>query len=189
VPPSFQLLAQHDGLRIGLPGVRHFFHRGGIVALHFFQAEIDAGGDHKAIIGDRSLGGRDRLGGRVDGGDFSLHDLDAVIGGKLVVLDGQRIEVGKDAADVQIAERARDEMVIALDHDDFNALVHHANVLGSDGAAVAAADHDDTFGRFRHQFGCLSDQWQAHCTRRTGAGADQLEETSAIQSHVVFSLI
>jgi hypothetical protein len=32
-------------------------------------------------------------------GDFGLHDLDAVIGGELVVLDGQGAEIGEQAAD------------------------------------------------------------------------------------------
>ena len=80
-------------------------------------------------------------------------------------------------------------MIVALDQHHFDILVHHADVLGSDGAAVAATDDDDALARFGHQFGRLSDHRQAHCTYRTGAGTYQLEETSAIQSHVVFSLI
>jgi hypothetical protein len=96
---------------------------------------------------------------------------------------------GDQAADVQIAERAGDEMVVALDQHHFDALVHHADVLGGDGAAIAAADHHHALARLGHQFGRLSDHRQAHCTYRAGAGTHQLEETSAIQSHVVFSLI
>jgi hypothetical protein len=41
----------------------------------------------------------------------------------------------------RLLKGAGDEMVVALDQHHLDVLVHHADVLGGDGAAVAAADH------------------------------------------------
>jgi predicted nucleotidyltransferase len=90
---------------------------------------------------------------------------------------------------IEIAEGAGDEMIVALDQHHFDALVHHADVLGGDGAAVAAADHHDALAPTWASVRPPVRSSAGHCTDRAGAGTHQLEETSAIQSHVVFSLI
>ena len=78
------------GLGTGLPGVWHDVRCLLIVTFDFLSAEVDAGGHHQFVIGDAATLRSDGLGGRVDGGDFIEHHLDAVVGDQFVVANRQR---------------------------------------------------------------------------------------------------
>ena len=77
--------------------------RGGHETDVHFDLFVPADGLDRALL-DRAQ--ELHLGRRVDGRYFGLNHLDAVIRRELVVLDGQRVEILEDAADVEVAEGA-----------------------------------------------------------------------------------
>ena len=184
-----QLLAQQGRLRAGLPGVRENLRCPGVITFDFIGHEVDAGRDDQAVIGEPSLAGHHHLCGGVDGRGIGMQHLDAVIGHQLVVLDGQRLHVRHQAGDVEVAERAGNEFLVALDQNHLDGFVEHAQIFCGNRAAIAAADDDDApRAALGHDLGGGTGGYRrsfALCGGMTGQGqpggaTQQLDEISTI---------
>ena len=129
----------------------HFRRRHRVVALDFLEAEIDAGRKHQTVIADGAAIKHNFLGGGIDSGHFIVNQLDAMIGSQPLARDLVFVQTAA-AADHQVAERAGNEGLVAVDQHHFDGRVVHADIFGNDSAAIAAADHHHATPFFRHDF-------------------------------------
>ena len=142
-----ELLAQPQSLRTGLPGVHDLFF--GVRFVHArqrFPHEVNAGRDDQAVVAELSAARQldDALVG-IDAVDTVLDHLHAMALGQVVIRRGD-VGHGFAAADHQIGNRARHEVVVGLDQRDLDFLVRpHADVLGRCGTRKTAA-YDHHFG-------------------------------------------
>ena len=142
-----QLLAQRQGLRAGLPGVHDLLFGSGFVhAGQRFPHEVHAGRNDQAVVAE--LGATRQLDGALVGinaVDAVFDDLHAVALGQVVIRRGD-VGHGFAAANHQIGNRARHEVVVGLDQRDLDFLIRpHADVFGSCGTRKTAA-YDHHFG-------------------------------------------
>ena len=149
-----QLLAQRQGLRTGLPGVHDLLFGAGFVhAGQRFPHEVNAGRNDQAVVGQ--LGAACQL----DGALVGINAVDAVFDdphpmalGQVVIRRGD-VGHGFAAANHQIGNRARHEVVVGLDQRDLDFLIRpHAYVLGSCGTGKTAAN-DHHFGAATTAYG------------------------------------
>ncbi|MGY4161884.1 hypothetical protein ACVINW_007726 [Bradyrhizobium sp. USDA 4461] len=135
-----ELPAQQQGLRAGLPGMRHLLGCRLVIAGQGVEVHVDAGGEHKPVIGlRRAVGERDAARLRIDLGGRLRGDGDAV-GRNLVVAEllcGELTQAG----DHLVAERAGGEGPVRLDQRDLKLCIEPPQRPCAGRAAEAAADH------------------------------------------------
>ena len=149
-----QLLAQRQGLRAGLPGVHHLVFGAGFVhAGQGFPHVVNAGRHDQAVVGQ--LGAASELNEALVGINAVhtvLDHLHAVALGQVVIRRGD-VGHGFAAANHQIGNGARHEVVVGLDQRDLDFLIRpHAYVLGSSGTGKTAAN-DHHFGAATTAYG------------------------------------
>ena len=139
----FDPVAQHLGLRTGLPRVRHRLDGGGVIAFDDAETGGDAGRQHEAVIGQRlAFGQADGAGIRVDPGRAVGDDVDPVGVAQAVVAHvhgRQRVH----ARDHRVAHRTGDVSGAAFDQRDVEARIGAAKIPGAGRAAETAAHDDD----------------------------------------------
>src|SRR5215212_8060064 len=155
---GFELAAEEQRLRAGLPGMRHRLSGVFGVAGERVEAEIDAGREHETVVSElRAVAERDLAPVGIDRGGRLDRDLDSVLAYAVVaeLLLGEVAQAGDDA----VAERAGSEGRARLDerHGGIRQVAFHG--AGAGRAGKAAADHDDprrrlTEGRPRKEWGC-----------------------------------
>src|SRR5829696_8120678 len=160
-----ELTAQEERLRAGLPGMRHRLSGVFGVAGERVEAEIDAGREHEAVVGEpRAVAERDLAPAGIDCGGRLDRDLDAVLAQAVVaeLLLGKLAQAGDDA----VAERAGREGRARLDerHGGTRQVAFHG--AGAGRAGKAAADHDDPR--------CRLTEGRARQERDRGGGAEAL---------------
>ena len=142
-----ELLAQRQGLRACLPGVHDLLFGAGLVhAGQRFPHEVNAGRDDQTVVAE--LGAARQLDDAlvsIDAVDTVLNHLHAMALGQVVIGRGD-VGHGFAAANHQIGNRARHEVVVGLDQRDLDFLIRpHADVLGRCGTRKTAA-YDHHFG-------------------------------------------
>ena len=146
VDQNIETLAQELRLRPGLPGVWHRLGGRLRIARHGLVFEVDAGGDHEAVVGQPPpVDEPHRLALTVDHARPLVDDPHA-LARHLVVVVGDRIVAAK-APDAEIGEEAGGEKLLRLDQRD----VDRARGLPVDmarrrTATRPAADDDARFG-------------------------------------------
>ena len=138
-----KLASQQQGLRAGLPGVRHAFGSGLVVAGQRAPGDVDAGRQDQAVVrqdgavaqGDAARRGIDRRG-------FGLYHANA-LGRDCGVGEALRGDVAK-SGDHLVAERAGGELRVGFDQRDVEARIGATQEPRGGGAAETAAHHDDT---------------------------------------------
>ena len=183
VAHRFELLAQLDRLRSGLPGMQN-----GLLRLRVVEPgnlvvhEVDARRDHEPVVREiLDLLQPHPLPLDEDLGDLVADDLDAVLA-QLLVAERQVADAAR-AAENEVGQRAGNELRVALDQEHLDAtLAPHPDVLRAGRAAVAAADDDhpaDRLDRLGRPGGARGEDRRGG--GRCGACADRLEETAPVE--------
>ena len=161
----FELAPQQQRLLARAPGMRHALGRRLGISGQPIPADVDAGRQHQAVVGEpRAVGQRDGAALRIDGG--SRRDVDGDLGGDLVVAELLLLEVAQPGNDA-VAERAGGECRVRFDQRHIDARVDPLDEAGAACSAETAAHHHHAAAR------ALSDGGdRKHCR----AGSRGLEE-------------
>src|SRR5262249_62202553 len=127
---GFELTAQQQRLLAGLPGMRHAFRGGLVIAGQTVPTDVDTGRDDQAVVGKpSSVAERHCASLRVDRGPRRELD-DDLVAGELVVTEFLRLEVAKPGDDA-VAEWAGGERRVRLDPRHRNARIDPVYATGT----------------------------------------------------------
>src|SRR5207244_1473339 len=137
---GLELPRELDGLAAGLPRVEH-----AVLCLReavdLLPLELDARRDDEPIVLEVTVAHPDTPRAGLDRAGRRMVDLD-VVAPETAVPEGEAVDRA-DAGEDEVAERARHELLVRLEQDDFDRGVGQPHVLRGRRAAPAAADHDD----------------------------------------------
>src|SRR5207302_7654962 len=137
---GLELPRELDGLAARLPRVEH-----AVLCLReavdLLPLELDAGRDDEPIVLEIALAHPDTPRVGLDRAGRRVVDLD-VVAPETAIPEGEAVDRA-DAGEDEVAERARHELLVRLEQDDFDRGVGQPHVLRGRRAAPAAADHDD----------------------------------------------